>query len=200
MIREKIMNMEKGWVGLSEAKNIKRTPLANLTEDNLWIKASLSTFRSHLRRVALAQSPNWFFLIKSDAELMDAWLIDIPDEDVFDADVGLVRWRREKAQFHSLSELVEPPRLLVVALGFKRARNSAMPEVMAEVIQLREFSGRPLWIIDNPAYPFTDGHLTFSAEVQAMIESWKALDLVSAASASSSTGNGKSKKNTLGGN
>jgi len=110
---------------------------------------------------------------------MDAWLskgLDVYDPDI----VGIreeERRKMEKSPIEALSELVEHPALLIVCLGVKAARNSAMPEVMLETLTLRGFRDKPTWIVDQPIYPLREGHISYDTAVGSYIEDWEYITL-----------------------
>ena len=177
LARDILTNMDRGWRGLSKATPIKNSPLQGQENENLLITASAKDIKEHMRHVAARMGPKWGFQVVSDAALMDAWLskglAKVYDADVEEARASDARKTTlEKSPYEALSELVEPAALLVIILGVKSARNSAMPEVLLEALTLRDFSGRPTWLVDQPVAPFREGHLSWSLVVSSWIESW----------------------------
>lgn len=172
-------NLERGWRGLSKANPIESSPLIGQHKENLMVTATSFNLRQHIRHVAFRMGPRWNFLVVSDASLMDAWLskgLDVYDPDI----VGIReddRRKAEKSSVEALSELVEHPALLIVCLGVKAARNSAMPEVMLETLTLRDFKSKPTWVIDQPSYPLMDGHISYSIHVGSHMEQWEHVSL-----------------------
>jgi hypothetical protein len=121
--------------------------------------------------------PTWFVRVATDAELMDAWLSRaIPDDEIIDADVLNVR-RTSKKSFSSLSDLTRPPALLVIKLGVKAARNSAMSEVLLETINTRAHEDLPTWIVDSPGRRLTPGHLSYDELVKEALADWERIEL-----------------------
>lgn len=174
MVRDVKLNLERGWKGLSKAAPIKSSPLSGKHKDNVMITATSFKLKQHIRHVAARMGPRWNFLVVSDATLMDAWLSK--GLDVYDPDIAGLREderrRMDKSPIEALSELVEHPALLIVCLGVKAARNSAMSEVMLETLTLRDFRDKPTWIVDQPSYPLMEGHISYSVHVGNHIEDW----------------------------
>ena len=179
MVRDVMQNLERGWKGLSKANPIKSSPLTGKHTDNVMITATSFKLKQHLRHIAARKGPRWNFLVVSDATLMDAWLSK--GLNVYDPDIAGIREedrrKMEKSPIEALSELVEHAALLVVCLGVKAARNSAMPEVMLETLTLRDFRDKPTWIVDQPAYPLMEGHISYSVHVGSQIEDWEHIAL-----------------------
>ena len=179
LIRDVMHNLERGWKGLSKAKPIKSSPLAGRHTENLMITSSTFQLKEHVRHIAARMGPRWNFQVVSDASLMDAWLSK--GLDVYDADIAGIRdedrRKMEKSPIEALSELVEHPALLIVCLGVKNARNSAMPEVLLETLTLREFRDKTTWLVDQPMYPLMEGHISYSPFVGDHIEEWDTVEL-----------------------
>lgn len=171
-IRDIQANMERGWRGLSRFHSVKKTPLGDYLDRSIRITASETTLRSHLRRVALAQGAHWRFNVFSDADLMDAWLSRVDVEDIYDPDVEAIRRTAVSGRFAALVDLVEPPGLLILRLGVKAARNSAMPEVLLEALHHRSMVDKPTWVVDSPAYPLREGHISYDLRVGEYLETW----------------------------
>jgi hypothetical protein len=121
--------------------------------------------------------PRWYFQVVSDAVLMDAWLSrDIAE--VWDPDVDAIR-RTVSSKYAQLSDLVDPPELLIIQLGVKAARNKAMPEVLLEALHRRYLmqDGKPTWLLDQPVYPLAEGHISYSDRIAELLTTWKHVDL-----------------------
>lgn len=177
MIRDVLANVDRGWPGLTKAAPIPNSPLKKRTEQDLRITSSLISFREHLRHVACRKGPNWNFKVVSDSDMMEAWLATIGDDDLIDADVGQRRKSMIRSQFLALADLIEPPELLVVLCGVKAARNSAMPEVMLEALNHRQYLSKPTWVVDQPYLPLTSGHLSWNPLVGEFLSQWSVLKL-----------------------
>jgi len=179
LIRDVMHNLERGWKGLSKAKPIESSPLAGKHTEDLIITSSAFKLKQHVKHIAARMGPRWNFLVVSDATLMDAWLSK--GLDIYDADIlGLRendRRKLDKSPIEALSELVEHPALLIICLGVKAARNSAMPEVLLETLTLRAFRDKTTWLVDQPAYPLMEGHISYSSFVGSHIESWGSVAL-----------------------
>lgn len=175
MVSDLIRNMDGAWRGLSKGGRLAEpSPLNGRAGENLSITATDETLRAHLRNVALRQGSMWSFKVVSDADLMVAWLspASLVGKEILDPDAASVS--SEKA---TLVDLVEPPGLLIIRLGVKSARNSAMPEVLAEAIAHRLHTDRPVWVVDQPARRLDPGHLAFSSEVVELMAGWSHVSL-----------------------
>lgn len=169
-----VRNLNRGWPGLSSAGKIERTPLVEYTADDLYLTASDDTFRVHLRHAAIRMGPWWGFKVVSDSDLMTAWLspISLMGKEILDPDAATVS--TEKA---TLVDLTDPPDLLIIRLGVKAARNSAMSEVFLEALQHRAHVGKPTWVVDQPLRKLAFGHMCFSDEVVGALLRWNHLTL-----------------------
>jgi hypothetical protein len=117
--------------------------------------------------------PSWYFRVLSDADLMSAWLSrDIPDDEIYDTDVAESRQGGRTSKYNSLEDIIDPPKLLIVRLGVKSARNSAMPEVLLETLMHRQHVDKPLWIVDMPGYLLKSGHIAWDMDVEASMLGW----------------------------
>lgn len=172
--RDIIHNLNAAWTGLSQAPKLESTPLLEYVTEDLFITASDDTLRQHLRHVGIRMGWSWGFKVASDADLMVAWLSNaqLVGKEILDPDVASVS--SEKA---SLVDLIEPPALLILRLGVKSARNSAMPEVFLETIRHRQYRQRPTWVVDQPTRRLSLGHLCFSDEVSQALAGWDHLTL-----------------------
>lgn len=173
LVRDVLKNLERAWRGLSKAGAIPGSPLKGKDTHNLWITASDKHLREHLKHVGARMGPSWFFRVLSDADLMSAWLSrDIPDDEIYDPDVGESRRSQRTSKYNSLEDIIDPPKLLIVRLGVKAARNSAMPEVLLETIMHRLHVGKPLWVVDMPGYLLKAGHLAWDMDVEVPLLGW----------------------------
>lgn len=183
LVRDLLINADRGWRGLAKAQPLQTpSPLEGNETQNLWVTAhpANDALRRHLRHVAVRQRPSWFFLVAADTDLMDAWLsYDIPDEEIIDPDVSEQRIKRKtfRSNFAALVDLVEPPELLIIRLGVKAARNSAMNEVFREAVLYREHIGKPVWVVDQSDNLFAPGHICFSEAVRVVMAQWEHLTL-----------------------
>ncbi|MDB4278220.1 hypothetical protein N9917_01320 [Deltaproteobacteria bacterium] len=169
--QEILANAERGFRGLSSAPKVKDSPLFGRDQDNLWITAPKLTMLAHLRHVAIRKPPTWMFRVISDAQMMTAWLAtaSLAGGEIFDADARTVSLTHA-----TLVDLIEPPELVVVALGIKAARNQAMPEVLLEALTHRVHTGRPTWLWDQPEHRLDGGdHLAYNEYVQGFLEEWE---------------------------
>lgn len=172
LVRYTLKNIERGWKGLSQAEPLpEASPLRGEEAHNLFVTAPVVRFKEHLKHVAARMGPNWNFKVVSDAELMDAWLSpDMPD--IKDMDVDQMRRTKVSGQYAMLVDLVEPPELLIIMLGVKAARNSAMPEVMLEALNQRIHTDKPTWVVDQPSYRLNRDHISYSEHVAGVLTGW----------------------------
>ena len=161
--------------GLSKAAPLDKgeiSPLSKHTKSDLWVTASPRWFASRLRYTAARMPVSWGFRVVTDADMMVAWLataalqgIDVRDADARpEAMVSLAKL--------TLVDLMDPPELLIVRLGVKAARNSAMPEVLMESLTHRGHLGKPTWVWDQPDCRYGEGHLSYSHVVHQFISSF----------------------------
>lgn len=171
-IRDVLTNVNRGWPGLTKATPLKGSILKGKTEMDLRITGSLKVFRENLRHVACRMGSSWNFKVVSDSDMMEAWLSNIGDDDVIDADVGQKRKSAVRSQFSALVDLIELPSLLIILCGVKAARNSAMPEVLLEALRHRQYLTKPTWVVDQPSYPLSAGHISWSPYVGEFLADW----------------------------
>jgi hypothetical protein len=159
--KDTVRNVNRAWAGLTSAPRLDRSPLTRYTGKNVYITATDATLRAHLRHVGLRNGPYWGFKVVTDSDMMTAWLspIGLVGKEILDPDSASVSI--EKA---TLVDLVDPPELLVIRLGVKSARNSAMGEVFLEALYHRSHVGKPTWVVDQPARRFDPSHLAFSED------------------------------------
>ena len=169
-----INNMNRGWFGLSKSKPVKETPLLSQIENNLWVTSGENSLKSHLLSVGLRQKADWYFKVVSDADLITAWLgsYSVKGAEIFDPDVSVVSSRHM-----NLVDLIEPPELLIIRLGVKKARNQAMGEVLWEALQHRIHIGKPVWLIDSPDDPLTPSHICWIEGIQGLLIHFKHITL-----------------------
>lgn len=163
---------EKAWTNLSKVPIKKKSPLNGKVDESLLINADISSLQVHLR-AALADfsQPNRFIKVVNDATIMSAWLSNIGSGDIADPD-----YQRD-IMARSLEDLAESPYLLIIRLGVKMARNSAMSEVLHETIELRNHLHKPTWIVEEPSKPLQEGHLSWSRAVADAIMGWEVVRL-----------------------
>ena len=168
--RDILRNVNRAWAGLTAAPRLARSPLSSHTSGNVYVTATDATLRAHLRHVGLRGGPYWFFKVVTDSDLMTAWLSPaaLVGKEILDPDAATVS--TEKA---TLVDLVDPPELLVVRLGVKSARNSAMPEVLLEALYHRAHVGKPTWVVDQPTRRFDPSHLAFSEDGLHHVQQWE---------------------------
>lgn len=169
MVRDIISNLNRAWTGLANAPKVSESPLLPHAWGNLYITATDEALRVHLRHVGVRMGWSWGLKVVSDADLMVAWLSNaqLVGKEILDPDVASVS--SEKA---TLVDLIEPPDLLVVRLGVKAARNSAMNEVFLETILHRHHINRPIWVVDQPNRRLDVGHMCFSDDVIRALTGW----------------------------
>ena len=172
--RDLIQNINRAWTGLSQASKIKSSPLSEHTENNLYITATDETLRIHLRHIGLRAHPRWFFKVVTDSDLMTAWLspASLLGKEILDPEAASVS--SEKA---TLVDLIEPPELMILRLGVKSARNSAMPEVLLETLYHRAHIQKPTWVVDQPTRRLDPSHLAFSDDALHHLRQWEHIAL-----------------------
>ena len=150
MMREVKRNVERGCPGLLKDMVIKGSDLMGRETDNLWVVSeNPSHWRAHLRYMAIRMGPRWGFSVRSDRDLISAWLSTA--KTVHDADVQGDRVDLSKVidRYVDLEGMVMPPDLLILEVGEKVARNDAAPEVVFEAIKMRLYLKKPTWLVDG---------------------------------------------------
>ena len=172
--RDILRNVNRAWAGLTAAPKIDSSPLTEHTGGDLYVTASDSSLRAHLRHAGLRMGPYWHFKVSTDSDLMTAWLapIAIAGKEILDPDATAVSTERA-----TLVDLIEPPELLVLRLGVKSARNSAMGEVLLEALYHRMHIGKPTWVVDQPTRRFDPSHMAFSEDALHHIQQWARVTL-----------------------
>lgn len=160
---------ERAWTGLSKIPPKKKSALNGKLEKDLIVIADKSSLSLHLRSsIWNLRNPMKFVKVVSDATLMSAWLsnLTLANSEIYDPDF------QRDLRVGSLEDLAESPHLLVIRLGIKMARNSAMPEVLVETIELRQHLSKPTWVVCEPDRPLEEGHLSWSRAVEDSIDGW----------------------------
>jgi hypothetical protein len=161
--RDLMLNLRSGWKPLTKVRSTEGSPLIGRTRANMWVRANEKEIKGHLRAAVLKHSPRWRFKVITDADLMTTWLYSA--NEVYDADVGQARARGDNTTSR-VSDLVEPWDLLIIRMGYKGARNQAMPEVFLEALLHREHLDRPTWVLDSPKQPLRQEHRAWDEVVQ----------------------------------
>jgi len=166
LARDVLSNVRRIWPGvdLMRAPRLEKpSELKKFVDKCVWITARDQEFKAHLRHVALRMGPRWFCRVRSDAQMMAGWLASAKAKSIQIFDVDVAETASKDMDLH---DLADAPDLLVLLLGVKRARNSATPETLMEVIAIREFLDKPTWIVDQPNYPVDhDAHRCNSPEI-----------------------------------
>ena len=174
----KLLNAQadRAWSGLSDLAVKKKTPLLDRVGKDTIVIADKSSLSSHLRSALWhSKTPNKFVKVVSDATLMSAWLstLTMSNSEIYDPDF------KRDVKAGSLEDLSEAPDLLIIRLGIKSARNSAMPEVLIEAVELRLHLGKPTWIVTEPDRPLEDGHIAWSRGVDETLDGWDLVPVLS---------------------
>lgn len=169
-----IDNMNRAWFGLSKVKPVKESPLLPHIGENVWVTGGENALKQHLLSVGLRQKADWYFKVVSDADLITAWLgsMSIKGAEIFDPDVSTVSSRHM-----NLVDLIEPPELLIIRLGVKKARNQAMGEVLWETLQHRIHINKPVWLVDSNDDPLTPSHICWIEGIQGLLIQLKHITL-----------------------
>lgn len=166
---------KKAWTGLEMIPARRNSLLKNKVKDCVVITANKSELMLHLRSALVVhQKPEEFIKVVSDATLISAWLSNLGRTNSEIIDPDFIRDLRA----NSLEDLAESPTLLIIRLGVKTARNSAMPEVLAETIELRQHLGKPTWLVVEPNKPLEEGHISWSRAVDDALDGWERISLV----------------------
>lgn len=166
---------ERAWKGMTNVKLSRSSQLKTKVDKNCVVVGSKHDLMLNLRSaLAYRKKPEEFVKVVSDATLMSAWLSNLQyaQSEIIDPDF------QRDIRVQSLEDLAESPSLLIVRLGVKMARNSAMPEVLVETIELREHLSKPTWIVEEPNRPLQEGHLSWSRAVDETLEGWERINLM----------------------
>lgn len=160
---------EKAWTNLGLVPVKTNSLLDGKDSQNLLISSDRDMLRVNLRTAfANLKNPSLFLKVIGDHTLMSAWLGSLHAQGIAVADPDFQR----HLKVYSLEDLAESPHLLIVRLGTKMARNSAMPEVLVETIEMREHLNKATWLVEEPTKPLEEGHLSWSPILQEMIQGW----------------------------
>ena len=176
-LRDTLDNLNRAWKGLSKIKPVDESSLVDYTEQDLWITSAFRDthdLKAEMARIGRTMGPSWFFRVITDIDMMTTWLYSA--NEVLDPDVAVKRTRAEN-QHSRLTDLVEPPDLLVIRLGAKAARNVAAPEVFLECLLHRDQMDKPTWVVDTITMPLEDGHISYDLRVGDHLSDWDTFDL-----------------------
>lgn len=162
--------LNRVWAGLDQAKAVATTPLRKHLETNIRIIASLGDLRAHIARVARDTQQKLTMRVCSDIDLMTAWLYSAAD--IHDPEAAETRDSEDVAVYPRLSNLVDPPDLLVLLVGMKMAPNRAAPNVVMETLVSREFQNKPTWVAERAGAPLGPRHPSYSEELLTLLASW----------------------------
>lgn len=163
------------WESLSrvDAGSGKTLP-ASLAKSCCRITSTRAVFQQHLKRFVLTQPEFWSCKVRTDAELLDAWLATAKAQGakIFDLDVS-----ESEILAIDIPSLVMPPDLCILWMGVKNLPNKEAPNSLMEAISYRSHVGKPTWIIDQPTKKLDGTHLYYSREFDALSEAWPHLTL-----------------------
>lgn len=169
-------NIERAWPNLFRAPKLESaSPLLELTESNVWVTAGFHDFRMHLKHVAIRKGTGWDFKVVSDKTMMKAEFanMSIRGVELLDPDLeDLEKMAPSSLQALTLSDLVEPPELLIIQMGVK-GRNSYMPQVLLETLSQRDHLSKKTWIWDQPHKPLNENHYCYSQDVADFLQVWE---------------------------
>ena len=130
----------------------KNSPLDDLLTENVFISSTQSAFLPHMRH-ALKEG-NWqslFVRQTTDSELRDVFVGNLEE-------------------YKSINDFSSRPDLLVIYLGILSYKNKAMDGIVLEALRARVHQEKATWIVNPPDYPFKEGHLAWSPELELYIE------------------------------
>jgi len=153
-----------------------RSPLQDYANRNLYVTASEPIFKMHLRHTAVRQGAFWGARVHADVSLFEAWFFTAKAKgaEIYDVNVR----DTPLSEYPSIPEMVIPPELLILLMGVKNSRNVASPELLRETLKLRDFAGKPTWVVDQPNQIVTETHhLFYSAENKDWLDAWNHVTL-----------------------
>lgn len=141
-LKKKKINVRLKTFSQIEAAN--DSPLIKKLKENLFIKSSLETFKSHLRSCIEQTNEKFKFLCLSDDRLLEIAFKTDPD-------------------FESIQELLKFD-LLILFFGFVGYQNhAALPGLITSILNLRLLDDKPTWIHTSKA--FTKNVVEYSDEL-----------------------------------
>lgn len=160
---------------------VRQSALDGRLRENLRIRAERGVLVSHLARAVVASGRIELVRIASDADLVDAWLANVGD--LRDGEAAGHRGEQE-ARYRNVSDLVAPPKLLVLYVGVRAARLADLPDLILEAIQVRQQRGLATWVVDTTIRPLADGRCpAWREDLAAMLAGWPTVRLNSAGEA-----------------
>lgn len=138
---------------------------------NTWITAKPSTFRAQFKALCFKMSSVWDARVRSDADLLDAWLgtAKISGAKIYDVEV------EESTSIKALDipSLVNGFPLVAIVTGVKRLPNRECANALLEAIGYRMHDNLPVWIVDQPENPISDmSHQFFSDALNDRMAEW----------------------------
>lgn len=139
----------RAWVGapIYNARIIEESALAGMDGKDLFITASRADFLAHFRRYLIDHEFTYFWRLTTDSDLRDIFVGNVPD-------------------YPSISSFTRDPDLVIIQLAVLSYKNVAMSGVVLEALRGRQFEGKPTWVVNPPDYPFREGHLAWSPELE----------------------------------
>jgi hypothetical protein len=154
------------------ARKLKESPYSERVNTDLFITANRRDILPHIRHAMITQGTQFFFRVTNDSEMIDAWLSKDKESSKEEGTTEVT--------FTSLRDLVEDPQLLIIMLGVMSYQNKALPGVFLEALRIRQFRGKPTWVITPRTRPLVSGNLAWSPEVEEyLIENFKAIEIKS---------------------
>lgn len=144
-----------------DAPILKDSPYLKLINRDVFITSNRKEFLPHLRFALISQGMNFFSRVTNDSQMLNAWL---------SKEKGVTQDETGARDYTSLPDLVEDPELLIVFLAVVSYPNRALPGVLGEAIRIRAYQNRATWIINPHSYPYSSGHLCWSAETAEYIK------------------------------
>lgn len=181
---ERYQNAERGWSGITDnVTRLNGAPMTKHLQHNVWITASRAWMKAHLLAITLNKPLAWRFNMESDVSLMNAWLasITVQGMEILDPEAREHYTAYSVAKL-TVTDLAVPPDLLILQMGVKSARNSAMPEVFIEALNERAQAGKYTWVWDDVSSPLGVGMPVYSAELLQIISSWERVKIAAKAS------------------
>lgn len=131
------------------APALEQSPYDALTSRDVFITANRKDFMPHLRHALITKGLGFFSRITNDTQMLDAWLSKERQHTQETSAAG--------ADFTSLRDLMEEPELVVLFLGIVSYPNKALPAVLLEALRIRQFAGKPTWVVNPHIHPFCSG-------------------------------------------
>ena len=155
-----IKEMYKEHLGpaFSNVGSVKKSPYLKLCDKDAYITSLSTDFYPHLKGILITKGLDFKFSLTNDDRILRVWLSqdNMGEEDTENYVTSL----------HSFERFD----LVILELGLTSYKNQALPGVLTELIKIRNFVNKPVWVVDSPERPFNSGHLAYSLDLDVLLK------------------------------